>query len=172
MIPFRRISSTLTALLLLLCFACACRQAPRKLAFQVIDAEGNPLPNVQVHYGISNPETFEFIGFTDENGSVVWNDPLTSKQNIYIEKRGFRRTVNAAALPIPNPAFRFRHHHHTTGGVGSRGKQFENHSSFQHPINNGVKRKQQAIARRRVYVCTAADCRKRDIVNHFVKFPR
>ena len=84
MIPFRRISSTLTALLLLLCFACACRQAPRQLTFQVIDAEGNPLPNVQVHYGISNPETFEFIGFTEENGSVVWNDPLTGKQNIYI----------------------------------------------------------------------------------------
>ncbi len=96
MIPFRRISSTLTALLLLLCFACACRQAPRQLTFQVIDAEGNPLPNVQVHYGISNPETFEFIGFTDEKGSVVWNDPLTGKQNIYIW-----RSEASGELPMP-----------------------------------------------------------------------
>lgn len=49
------------------------------MTFQVIDAERNPLPNVQVHYGISNPETFGFIGFTDENDSVAWNDLLTGK---------------------------------------------------------------------------------------------
>jgi hypothetical protein len=54
------------------------------LTFQVIDAERNPLPNVQVHYGISNPETFGFIGFTDKNDSVAWNDLLTGKQNIYV----------------------------------------------------------------------------------------
>ncbi|MDU5423843.1 MAG: hypothetical protein E6123_03160 [Clostridiales bacterium] len=54
------------------------------MTFQVIDAERNPLPNVQVHYGISNPETFGFIGFTDKNDSVAWNDLLTGKQNIYV----------------------------------------------------------------------------------------
>ena len=72
------------------------------MTFQVIDAERNPLPNVQVHYGISNPETFGFIGFTDKNDSVAWNDLLTGKQNIY----------------------------HTTGGVGSWGKRLGNHAGL------------------------------------------
>ena len=58
------------------------------MTFQVIDAERNPLPNVQVHYGISNPETFGFIGFTDKNDSVAWNDLLTGKQNIYVCRSG------------------------------------------------------------------------------------
>ena len=139
----------------------------------MIDAEGNPLPNVQVHYGISNPETFEFIGFTDENSSVVWNDPLTGKQNIYIWRR---EASGELSMPQHFPFQIRRSDFGTTitlqAGWEAGGKQPGNHSSFQHPINNGVKRKQNAIARRRVYVCTAADCRKRDIVNHFVKFPR
>lgn len=80
---FRRISCTL-AVTLSLCMLVACQSTPRQLTFQVIDASGAPLHNIQVDYGISSPETTKNIGFTNKEGLIVWNDPPTGKQRIYI----------------------------------------------------------------------------------------
>lgn len=95
MITLRKLSCALAAILLL-CFACACQQTPDQVTLQVVDAEGTPLPNIQVSYGISNPETFADIGFTDEEGYVVWKNPPVGEQDIYMWRKN-------TADPQPDP---------------------------------------------------------------------
>lgn len=86
MISFRRFCYMLSATLLF-CVLGACQPVPKQLTFQVVDIAGNPLPNIQVDYGISRPETTENIGFTNEKGLLIWNDPPTGEQHIYIWKK-------------------------------------------------------------------------------------
>lgn len=81
---YRRISCILVITSLFLCFLSACQTTPNQITLQVIDSNGTPLPNIQVNYGISRPETFASLGRTDEQGYVVWKDPPTGEQSLLI----------------------------------------------------------------------------------------
>ncbi len=84
MVLLRSICCILIALLL--CPLCACQPSSKELTLQVIDSKGNPMPNVPVSYGISQPETYVSIGRTDAQGCVIWKDPPTGKQSLLIWK--------------------------------------------------------------------------------------
>lgn len=97
---FKRVIVVFTSVLLLVIVFAACGNTEKQLTVRVEDKAGNPQADVQVNYGISNPETFETVGFTDENGLIVWSDPPTGKQDLYlwrVESSG--RLSNVLYLP-------------------------------------------------------------------------
>lgn len=97
---FKRVIVVFTSALLLVIVFAACGNTEKQLTVRVEDKVGNPQADVQVNYGISNPETFETVGFTDENGLIVWSDPPTGKQDLYlwrVESSG--RLSNVLYLP-------------------------------------------------------------------------
>lgn len=97
---FKRVIVVFTSVLLLVIVFATCGNTEKQLTVRVEDKAGNPQADVQVNYGISNPETFETVGFTDENGLIVWSDPPTGKQDLYlwrVESSG--RLSNVLYLP-------------------------------------------------------------------------